>query len=178
MTTIQTLPIQQALSRGNIIAYPTETVFALGCDAHNTRAVISLKKLKERHSTQGFILLVHTIDQARYYVDHSEWGLLGKLVQSRHITWTFRASTTCPHEVQENNRIALRCSAHPLCQQILKDYPHAIVSTSANHRGHPPHKEPQHILDNFPSIVLCLRGKCGNAQPSCIYHATTDTRIR
>ena len=52
-----------ALKQGQVIAYPTEAVFGLGCDPWNADAVIALLDLKRRSIEKGFILVASSFDQ-------------------------------------------------------------------------------------------------------------------
>ena len=57
------------LENGDIIAYPTEAVYGLGCDPFNEQAVEKLLALKQRDKSKGLILLIANDDQLRSLID-------------------------------------------------------------------------------------------------------------
>lgn len=59
----------KTLKDGGIILYPTDTVWGLGCDALNQRAVDKIYKLKQRESSKSLIILVDSFDMLKTYVD-------------------------------------------------------------------------------------------------------------
>ena len=83
--------IQQAadtLKQGGVIAYPTEAVWGLGCDPHNTDAMEQLLSLKSRDPAKGVILIAASYEQVLPYMDASFMEELSheKKLQLTH-TW-------------------------------------------------------------------------------------------
>ena len=64
--------IVQTLQQGELIAYPTEAVFGLGCDPDNEGAVNKLLALKRRPVNKGLILVANTYSQLLLYVDDAK----------------------------------------------------------------------------------------------------------
>ena len=56
------------LRSGGVLLYPTDTVWGLGCDAANSRAVNKIIQLKGRSQSQSFIVLVHSVEQIERYI--------------------------------------------------------------------------------------------------------------
>jgi len=129
----------QALEQGNIIAYPTEAVWGLGCDPHNEVAVNKILRLKDRPAHKGLILIAGSIGQFE--------SLLGKLsVEQRdtldaswpgHITWLVPdPDQLIPNWIKGSHQsVAIRVSAHPVVQELCSTFAGPIVSTSANKAG-------------------------------------------
>ena len=59
---------RDALVAGDIVAYPTEGVFGLGCDPGNLTAIENLLNLKKRNVGQGFILIAAEFDQLQPFI--------------------------------------------------------------------------------------------------------------
>jgi len=174
-----------ALKEGKLIAYPTESVFGLGCDPQNTKAVEDLIKLKQRNPEKGLILIASSFEQLIPYIDSID------TVNAQHaksfwpgaVTWlwpikpnfSFTTLLTGKHKT-----IAVRVSAHPVVVALCNSFEGAIVSTSANVEGGIPAKTSQQVLSCFPGKL----GKVINAnvgdllQPTPIYDVITKAEIR
>jgi len=61
--------IQRVLNKGGVIAYPTESVFGLGCDPNNVKALEKILRIKKRPAAKGLIILVSDIAQAEQFID-------------------------------------------------------------------------------------------------------------
>ncbi|MBO0237252.1 Sua5/YciO/YrdC/YwlC family protein, partial [Vibrio parahaemolyticus] len=61
-----------SLNKGEVIAYPTEAVFGLGCDPDREQAVNKLLELKQRPWEKGLILIADNYEQLKDYVDDSQ----------------------------------------------------------------------------------------------------------
>lgn len=169
------------LQRGGILAYPTEAIYGLGCDAFNQTAVESIYSLKEREGKKGFIVLI------------SNWAQLTELTEAvtdeQHarisatwpgfVTWIFQAAPTLPRWlVGDQNTIAIRMSAHPTAHALATASP--IISTSANLSGQPPAKTAEEIQQQFTTgIDAIVQGSLGSfSQPSPIYNVQSGLRLR
>ena len=169
------------ICQGNIIAYPTEAVYGLGCDPFNQRAVENLIALKQRSATKGLILLI------------ADWGQLLPLISGvpEHlldtvrktwpgpVTWVFPKSAAIPPYLSgEHNTIAIRMSAHPVARKLCADG--AVVSTSANISGKEPAVDVAGVSAQFPyGVDALLAGSLGEAgQPSAIYEVLSGKRLR
>lgn len=62
----------QALQQGEVIAYPTEGVFGVGCDPDNPHAIKKLLELKQRPVEKGLILIAASYEQLLPYIDESQ----------------------------------------------------------------------------------------------------------
>ena len=175
--------IQQAciaLAQGKIIAYPTESVYGLGCDATNEAAVITLQKLKQRRPQQGFIILVSSLQQAIDYTIHSQHHNLNAVATNwpGPYTYVVTASESCPTWLQQQGKIALRISAHPVCQQLTAHFAKGIISTSANLTGQTPLNSPKQIQQQFAEVAYIINAKPGGLAPTSIIDITTATVLR
>ena len=60
--------ILAVLRRGGIILYPTDTVWAMGCDATNADAVAKITEIKGRSAEKGYILLVDSLEMLKKHI--------------------------------------------------------------------------------------------------------------
>jgi L-threonylcarbamoyladenylate synthase len=59
----------QLLQEGKVILYPTDTIWGIGCDATNTKAVQRIYKLKQRDDSKSMIILLNDAEKLADYVD-------------------------------------------------------------------------------------------------------------
>ena len=176
------------LNRGGIIAYPTETVYGLGCLPNNTDAIKQLLAIKQRPVEKGLILIGANPQQLSPYVsdlDDHLWqklsGLKNGNTPHRTTTWIVPAAKSVSRWIRGNRdtlavRITKHTDAHALCLACNS----ALISTSANESGLPP---AQSHTDLSPALLsqldYILRGECGNdSVPSRIEDIISGEIIR
>ncbi len=147
---------EEALRAGGVIAYPTETVYGLGCDymsAEGYRAILGLKRLKE---AKPFILLIP--DEGwmnRLSGDREAIGRLKPVIDAfwpGPLTVMIGASPGLPpHLVGPEGMISMRLSPDPFVKALLARYRRPITSTSANPTGGSPARTLSEIRDHFSS---------------------------
>jgi len=125
----------KTINSGGIIAYPTESVFGLGCDPSNEKAVLKLLSLKQRPVEQGLILIASHIRQVLPLIQPIHADDLANALKTwpGHSTWVFPKSTLVPSWISgQYVSIAVRVSNHPIVKQLCDHLNHPLVSTSAN----------------------------------------------
>jgi len=128
-----------ALLLQQVILYPTDTVWGLGCDAEAPPAVAQLYKLKGRPTGQPSIVLVADLAMMRRYAarlpDEIE-RLLAE--QTRPTTYLLPASrVVAPGLVAPDGTVGLRVVRDEFCFKVVRRLGHGLVSTSANKAGEP-----------------------------------------
>lgn len=168
---------------GGILAYPTEAVFGLGCDPHNLSAVQRLLGMKQRPANKGLILLAANINQLIDFVPPLDDDLMARVMPTwpGPVTWLLPVRDEVSPLVRGNHRtIAVRISAHPVCQLLCQRLGHPLISTSANLTGHPEAKNPTQIeMQLGQQIDLILDKPLGSQErPSEIRNAITNEILR
>ncbi len=171
-----------SLRAGGLVAYPTEAMYGLGCDPHNTNALQSLLTLKRRSPTRGLILISDSIETALDYIDQPS----DKLVQKLHRSWpgptTWIVPATGLNDLVTGGRdtVALRVSAHPICRQLCAVFGDVVVSTSANVSGKKPATSLLQLRRQFPTgIDHILGGAIGDAtRPTQIIDSQSGQVLR
>ncbi len=141
MTPWQLRQAVAALRGGGITAYPTETVYGLGCDPLNPDAIEELLTLKQRPVEKGLILIGAQLEHLRPYIDVDDAELLQKLQTKtpQPTTWIVPARKHTPSWLTgRHDSIAVRLTSHPIASKLCNHFAGAIVSTSANPAGLPP----------------------------------------
>jgi len=157
------------LDRGGVIAYPTETVYGLGCDAGNSGAVQRMAGLKGRDSGKPMLVLVPSAEAARAIVK----GISGQaeILMARFwpgsLTLVFEARKGFPAALTAGTgRIGVRLSPDGVCRSLLGHYGKPLVSTSANPPGETPASSAGQVIQYFDGrIDLVLDGGGRTASP-------------
>jgi len=129
----------RAISHGAVFAYPTDTVWGLGCHPLIAGAVLRLLKIKQRPVEKGLILLASRLEQCLPYLaaDENELEPL-KRPAERPTTWLVAAGDGCPPWIRgQHPTVAVRITDHPLVAQLCTGIDAPLVSTSANRSGRP-----------------------------------------
>ncbi|WP_240651694.1 L-threonylcarbamoyladenylate synthase type 1 TsaC [Serratia microhaemolytica] len=174
----------ELLKDGQVIAYPTEAVFGLGCDPDSETAVAKLLALKQRQWQKGLILIAADYQQLLPYIDDSQLNAQQRAAIFASwpgpVTWVIPAKSQTPRFLTgQFDSLAVRVSAHPLVQQLCRQFAKPLVSTSANLSGAAPCRSVAEITQQFGENFPVLNGEVGGRQnPSEIRDALTGKQIR
>ena len=151
-----------SLEAGGIIAYPTEAVFGLGCDPRNTAALERLLQIKQRPAHKGLILIAAHFEQLAGYISPLNAEVLARILPTwpGPYTWILPALPEVSVLLRgEHASLAVRISAHPVCQALCQQFGQPIVSTSANPATQAPARDLatlQHYFANQVDLALDL----------------------
>ena len=127
----------QAVINGQTILYPTDTVWGIGCDARNDKAVEKIIAIKRKQTDKGLIVLFRNFEQLHEYTDFNI-SLISESTSSRPTSWIIPGGKNLSHHVMpEDGSLAIRIPKHEFCQSLLQSLDCPIVSTSANFHGAP-----------------------------------------
>lgn len=177
--------LQHFLKSGGVIAYPTESIFGLGCDPTNRRAVQRILRLKGRPQRKGLILVADRFRKLQNYITpltekQHQTLQLSWSQQSRPHTWLVPSAKDCPKWLSgRHSTLAVRVSAHALTARLSRTSGMALVSTSANRSGCQPARTTRQCYRLFGSQVRVIQGLTGRAKrPSTIQDLRTGKIIR
>ncbi|GGY30065.1 threonylcarbamoyl-AMP synthase [Rhodanobacter panaciterrae] len=184
-TSTESAAAAERLHAGDVLAYPTEAVFGLGCDPHDHVAFERLFALKQRPPTQGVLLIAAEFAQVERYI---ELGAVPAEVLRQvraswpgpH-TWIFPRSADVPAWIAGAHAgIALRVTAHEPAAALCRAFGGALVSTSANPHGQPPARLAQTVADYFGDALdgLLDAPLGGQTSPTVIRDALSGAIIR
>lgn len=129
----------EVLKKGGIILYPTDTVWGIGCDATNEKAVEKIYKLKQSEDKMSMLMLVDKIDNVVRYtnrVPDVAWQLFE--VADKPLTLILPgACAVAANLIPEEGTIGVRVPKHEFCERLLRRLGRPLVSTSANISGEP-----------------------------------------
>ncbi|GAB3584877.1 L-threonylcarbamoyladenylate synthase [Hymenobacter daeguensis] len=141
-----------ALLLQQVILYPTDTVWGLGCDAEAPPAVQKLYKLKGREAGKPSIVLVADWAMLQRYTADVPAELEAMIAaDTRPTTYILPASRAlAPELVAPDGTVGLRVTKDEFCHKVVRRLGHGLVSTSANKAGEP---TPAVYAEVDPAIV-------------------------
>jgi len=127
------------LKEGGVILYPSDTIWGLGCDATNPKAVEKLIEIKKCKEHNGFIILADNADMICRYVKVIPEVALDILeVNDKPLTIIYPGSIgLAPNVPAEDGSIGIRLVDNDFCKALIYKYRKPLVSTSANISGEP-----------------------------------------
>jgi L-threonylcarbamoyladenylate synthase len=127
----------QALKKGKVILYPTDTIWGLGCDATNDNAVKKIYAIKKRSESKAMISLLANYSSLNQHVKDFPNELYDLIVNNTQPTTVIYKNPIglSPFLLAEDNSAAIRIAKEDFCQQIIIGLGKPIVSTSANISG-------------------------------------------
>lgn len=179
------LSLEQAASciaAGELVAYPTEAVWGLGCDPLNQLALIRLLQLKQRDVEKGLILVAANWQQLERFIEPLSVSQQQQLSgPSRPTTFLlpFKKYSLPPQVVGRFDTVAVRISEHPVVRALCLLNKGPIISTSANPAGCLPAREIFQIKRYFGKDFPICRGQIGHeSRPSIIQDLMTGQVLR
>lgn len=126
------------LKAGEVILYPTDTIWGLGCDATNSKAVERIFEIKQRPSNKSLIVLVDSVEMLRDYVkDMPEIAVDLVLKSSTPLSIIYNEGKNLAKNISSDKSICIRVVRNDFCQEIIRRLGKPITSTSANLSGEP-----------------------------------------
>ena len=172
--------VVRALRNGAVIIYPTDTIYGMGCDIHNARAVervARIKGIKPAKNDFSFICydLSHIADYAR--VSNQAFKLM-KRVLPGPFTFLLEASGNVPKLLNTNKKtVGIRVPDHNIPRQIVQELGNPIITTSIRDEDEVIEysTDPELIFEKFQHQVdIIIDGGYGGNIASTIVDATDD----
>lgn len=153
--------IKDALQDGAVMLYPTDTVYAIGCDLNVKSAVERVRRLKQLSNDKPLTFLCSSLSNIAQYAHVSDpaYRIMRSLIPGPY-TFLLPATKLVPRLVMNPKRrtSGIRVPDHPVCQALLSALGNPIISTSAHlpdEDGKTPaiHLERARLFDEFDSVV-------------------------
>ncbi|MFN8674594.1 MAG: L-threonylcarbamoyladenylate synthase [Candidatus Sericytochromatia bacterium] len=128
------------LQKGEVVAFPTDTLYGLGADINNEDAIKKLYDIKQRPIEMPLILLGASKEQLMSYV--LDWTPIAEKLSETFwpggLTIILKKSFKVPEYVVSNmDSVGIRVPAHPVLIKILEEYGKPLATSSANLSGNP-----------------------------------------
>lgn len=168
------------LKKGGVIIFPTDTVYSMGCDLFNKKALDNLAKLKNvKLNKAQFSIICHDLSHLSDYVKQIDRPVFKLLKQSLPGPFTFimNATTEIPRLFDTNRKeIGIRIPANNIILEIVRELGNPIATTSL-------HNQEDEIMDYFTDpyaiyerydddVEMIIDGGFGNLEASTIIDCT------
>ncbi|WP_423998434.1 L-threonylcarbamoyladenylate synthase [Maribacter sp. IgM3_T14_3] len=173
----------EVLENGGLILYPTDTVWGIGCDATNEKAVEKIYKLKQRDDSKAMICLVANDAMLEKHVEKVSdlaYDIIDLATKPTTIIFD-KPRGVAKNLIAEDDTLAIRVASDKFCQYLISKFKKPIVSTSANVSGQPTPKSFQNIdsaiLKGVDYVVNLHREK-QNSSASSIIRLSNDNTVK
>ncbi len=162
------------LKKGKIILYPTDTIWGIGCDATNSKAVQKIYKIKGRSESKSMILLLNSTAKLKDYVEdvpEIAYELIENALSPLTVVY-YGAKNIAKNLIADDGSIAIRIVKGEYCAKVIENFGKPIVSTSANLSGQPSPKHFDEISSELKEkvdfVADIFRNKIRSLKPSTI----------
>jgi tRNA threonylcarbamoyl adenosine modification protein (Sua5/YciO/YrdC/YwlC family) len=168
----------EILRRGGVIAYPTDTVYGLGCDITNKQAVEKIYRMKRMGESQLLSFVCPDLsDIARYgVVQDFAYRIMRRLVPGPY-TFILSATREVPKVLRMRRKtVGIRVPDHPIALGLAREMGSPVASTSASFEGEIL-VDPREMEERFPELDLVLDVEGVGLTPSTIIDLSGDAPV-
>ena len=172
--------IVNILRDGGLIIYPTDTIYGLGCDIFNAKALEKVRRLKGvKGKGLNFSFICHDLSNISEYakVDTPTFKLMKRALPGPY-TFILPASSNVPKILNASKKtIGIRVPDNDIPRYIVHELGNPIITTSIHEdNAHEYATDPELIYDEFQSLVdVVIDGGYGDVMPSTVIDCTTGT---
>lgn len=147
--------VVDCLQQGGIIIYPTDTIYGLGCDIFNRKGIKKILQIKQRDNRKPFSFICSDLAEVANYAQVSNFAFK---IMKRHFpgpyTFVLEASKVVPDSVcTKQKTVGVRIPDNSICQAIVRELGHPLITTSANISGEETLQDPLLIEENIGRLV-------------------------
>lgn len=166
-----------ALERGEVIAYPTDTCYGFGCDLMNKKAIEQLYKIKGMKPSQQLAFICRDLgDVARYAVLHDYEYRIAKQYLPGPYCFILNSTREVPRLVQTTRKqVGVRIPDHPIALALVRELGRPIISSTASRPEAAPYIDARELNMDFKGLGMVIDGGVGGETPTTIVDLTSDT---
>ena len=166
--------VVEVLKRGGLIIYPTDTVYALGCDINNYKALEQIARIKNvKLENANFSFVCYDLSNLSDYVkqiDNSTFKILKRALPGPY-TFILPGAKTLPSAFKKKKTVGIRIPDNKIALEIVKQLGNPIISTSIYDEDEVIEytTDPELIHEKWDHLVdLVIDGGYGGNEPSTI----------
>jgi tRNA threonylcarbamoyl adenosine modification protein (Sua5/YciO/YrdC/YwlC family) len=168
-----------ALTAGEVIGYPTDTVYGLGCDISSKKAADRLYQIKGMDRSHPLAVLCPDLSEiARYaVVDNQIYRVLRRFLPGPYC-FILEATREVPRLLQTKQKtIGIRVPNHAVIAAVVKELGRPLISTTAARAGMDVHVDPREIDDDFKGLGLVIDAGAGGVVPTTVIDLTVSPPV-
>lgn len=165
-----------ALERGEVIAYPTDTCYGFGCDLMNKKAIDDLYRIKGMPKDHQLSFICRDLgDVARYAIlNDYEYRILKQYLPGPYC-FILNPTREVPKVVQTPRKhVGIRIPKHEIALALVRELGRPIISSTAARPGAPPYVDAREINIDFKGLGLVIDGGGGGETPTTIVDLTGE----
>jgi tRNA threonylcarbamoyl adenosine modification protein (Sua5/YciO/YrdC/YwlC family) len=167
----------EVLQAGEVIAYPTDTVYGLGCDIGSKKAVDRLYQIKGMDRSHPLAFICPDLSEIAKYaiVDNQVYRVLKRFLPGPYC-FVLEATREVPRILQTKRKtIGIRVPNHEVIRVVARELGRPVISTTAQRSGQlEPHVDAREIDEDFPGLGLVLDGGAGGIVPTTVVDLTVQ----
>jgi tRNA threonylcarbamoyl adenosine modification protein (Sua5/YciO/YrdC/YwlC family) len=165
-----------ALQAGEVIGYPTDTVYGLGCDITNKKAADRLYQIKGMDRAQPLAFICPDLSEIAKYaiVDNQVYRVLKRFLPGPYC-FILEATREVPRLLQTKRKtIGIRVPNHEVIRAVVSSLGRPVISTTAQRPGSEPHVDAREIDEDFPGLGLVLDAGAGGVVATTVVDLTVQ----
>jgi len=169
--------IADSLRQGGVIAYPTDTIYGIGCDIFNRKGVKKIYQIKQRDPRKPFSFICADLSEVANYAQVSNFAFK---IMKRYLpgpyTFVLEASRVVPDLLTTKQKtVGIRIPDNPIALQIVRELGHPLVTTSANISGEDRWSDPEDIQQRLGKMLdMVVDGGMLTGDPSTVISLVND----
>ncbi len=175
--------VVSVLKKGGLIIYPTDTVYGLGCDITNMKALEKVARIKGiKLEKSNFSFVCHDLSNLSDYVkqiDTSTFKILKRALPGAY-TFILPGSKSLPNPFKKRKTVGIRVPNNAIALDIVKQLGHPIISTSIRDEDEILEytTDPELILEKWDNLVdLVIEGGYGGNEASTIVDLSQEAPV-
>ena len=168
----------EIMRRGGVVAYPTDTVYALGCDIHDKHAIERLYRMKRMADSQLLSFVCPDLSDIAHYalVQDYAYRIMRRLLPGPY-TFILQATREVPKVLRMKRKtVGIRIPDHPVAIQLARALGSPVASTSASLDGEIL-VDPREIEERFRDLEMVLDADGVGLVPSTIVDLSGDAPV-
>lgn len=172
--------VVSVLKKGGLIIYPTDTVYGLGCDITNTKALERVARIKGiKLEKANFSFVCHDLSNLSDYVKQIDTSIFKVLKRALPGPYTFvlPGAKTLPNAFKKKKTVGIRVPDNNIALEIVRQLGNPIISTSIYDEDEILEytTDPELILEKWDKLVdMVIDGGYGGNEPSTIIDFSGD----
>ena len=167
----------QILNGGGIIAYPTDTVYGLGCDINNKQAIDRLYQMKGMPKDHPLAFICPDLSDISKYavVENATYRVLKRFLPGPYCFILLATREVPKMLLNKQKTVGIRVPNHPIPNALVRELGRPLISTTAGRPGQDPLVDPWEIEQEFAGLDLVIDGgDAGGTVPTTVVDLSHD----